>query len=1390
MAHHYSDYFDVPQVYRANMTRAIINESPERWLDFYPHEKYIDFLETLFVAIHEGSKSVWLTGNFGTGKTNAALVTQKLYMDDIERVRQWFKQYNVNRHNTDLLADLEKQRAGGTLVVYDYNASGLEPTTELIVRIEKAIIEQLMELGLKVPLNSNVDQIISRLRREGDNFFKIRDKISDQLSYIPSDVYDIEAIVKMIQDANSESSASLHVLEDIQKILHTDGIFLNVDVNSFKKWIREIREQNSLERIIFLFDEFSDFIEENKTQLKTFEDITESPGVDQFYLIPVTHMGINAYYSDNADSASRSTNRFYFKQLQMPNNIAFELAAGAMRVNPTLENEWAEMKNKLWASVQQVADKFNENEVTHQSFHNILPIHPMAGYLLKTLSESVGANQRSIFEYLKGSANGREFQEFIKVGGPEEYGKQLLTVDYLWKYFMERDDLGKKKELDEIKLYYNKIRNSTYRAATDDDPLIRVLKAIMLFVLVCRLNKNGHARLQATVENIELSFVGDGSIANVSRIIKEFEEQHCLSIMNGNIELYISSIDDSNIQSKIEEYLPKFHDLLSEKAQNALIIHTKQVFNQHPTGRFDIRVTGKERTSLQFLSQAQKEKYGKDTGQVCVWFSIAKDHDDGLGIPEKINKILSQTKDDYRIIMVEFDGLTFCDKSATNWEEYVRLYVKHMTENDSGVKNQLKKSLDKMEFDWTYKMKMPSAKIIAYYYEDDIVHNTVCTWQMFKNFISERVKYMLPYNTDELAPIITAYSINGLKKYALAGIDFNTAEKQTRQVVQLLQKGGVTADKNWFDLNPDHPLSHIHELFTKKMNNTVGRGSNFSIRKAFIDLRKHPYGMMDNAFSAFTVGFCLKEILHNNYQWTDGKLTNPLDADSLAEIIEDAIKTVDKPRDEKTICKLSKEDKAFVESAPVMFGLQPMSNCTTNETIGYISNKISTISSKVPLWVIPDYIDGQQDPDCTTIREIIEKICLIARTSSKGNTEEKSEAIRDVGAILLNNEGIIKSVAKYMNQVTFKTAFGQYIDSRYPDMNALASSVGDQTHNYLNSILDKAASAASYLWIKDNLDANVSETQGEYKLIQTLKPLVSPSEFVNYKQVVNSLKNAIFERNKIPRSRILSIYPSLADLIDCIESLDKTQNVKTIDEIQQTVAANYNLIENLFYDSKMVASIKIIKGMVETGPIPDSELINLIQDLSSGYSSPEITFTKELKGKIEDYEKKSLGRKLLNRWKEITQSSSPSEWAATNHMPAYFVFFDYDNPKMIIQCISHPEDYSAEKLNAIMQSLNSAGITDVKRCQAAFIDEHIPSKYKGFNISFGSLASYLMKRYSGSPNTWPDKLDFSDYLTSQYKTEIAPQAIAEIKQMNAEELKSKILSLAADNEDIGLIFWK
>ena len=104
---HYSDFFTVPEDYSPVMTREEINKTDNRWLDFYPHTDFEDICKTLLSVLKAGPKSVWITGNLGTGKTNATLVIQKLFMDDENRVRQW-----LNEHATNGLSDsdsLEKE---------------------------------------------------------------------------------------------------------------------------------------------------------------------------------------------------------------------------------------------------------------------------------------------------------------------------------------------------------------------------------------------------------------------------------------------------------------------------------------------------------------------------------------------------------------------------------------------------------------------------------------------------------------------------------------------------------------------------------------------------------------------------------------------------------------------------------------------------------------------------------------------------------------------------------------------------------------------------------------------------------------------------------------------------------------------------------------------------------------------------------------------------------------------------------------------------------------------------------------------------------------------------------------------------------------------------------
>ena len=357
---HYKDYFTVPATYRANMTREAINATPETWMDFYPHATFTELLNTLF----DESKSTWIKGNFGTGKSNASLVIQKLFMDDITRVEKWFK----DKHDVIVNADGVKSkvlesREKGTLVIYDYNASGIGPHEEFLVRLEKGVLSALQEYGYSVPTKGNLDTVIERLRREGEQFFKTRDNMLPEMKSLKADVKNVDKLVSLLQEeSTSHADVPTHYLEDVQAVFHRDNIYLNIDVPTFRKWIQDILQVNHLHRVIYIFDEFTEFIDENSSQLKTFEDVTEAPDINRFYLVPVTHQEPKAFQGENAPGAKRARDRFYFRDLRMPNDIAFQLAGDAMKPNEAVKQEWNDERDKLWASVSTVVDRFDDPE--------------------------------------------------------------------------------------------------------------------------------------------------------------------------------------------------------------------------------------------------------------------------------------------------------------------------------------------------------------------------------------------------------------------------------------------------------------------------------------------------------------------------------------------------------------------------------------------------------------------------------------------------------------------------------------------------------------------------------------------------------------------------------------------------------------------------------------------------------------------------------------------------------------------------------------------------------------------------------------------------------------------------------------------------------------------
>ncbi len=1384
---HYSDFFTVAEDYCPVMTREEINKAPDRWLDFYPHTEFEDICKTLLSVLVSGAKSVWITGNYGTGKSNATLVIQKLFMDDETRVRQWLDEHASNglSDRDSLEKDLFSRRAEGTLVIYDFNASGVGADDGLLVRLEKGIIAALTELGLSVPAMSNLDMVIDRVKREGTNFFKTRDSIQSQLAYLDSSIKTVDQLVNALNNPATSSK----LLDDVETVLHKDLIYLDFDVPMFRAWIKAILQANNLQRIVYLFDEFHPFIEANKEQLKTFEDVTESPGVNRFFLVPVTHMEIKAYLAEGSDSAKKANDRFYFRKLQMPNDTAFRLAKHAMvDVKDTeLAAEWKKAKDDLWDSVSSLVNKFNgTDDPERDRFYDILPIHPMAAFLLKHLSEQAKSNQRSFFEYLKGGADGTEFQDFIRVGGPEVANKQFLTVDYLWHYFIDRNDLGLDSEIAGIGAFYKQTRDRVFHNQTEDAPELRILKAVLLFCLLDKLAPGGHDRLKPIVENIELSFKGDGTIADPVGIVEELEKKHCFSVTNGNISLFtISTVKPEDI----EKYRDKFHDLLHEKAEAKLEEHTKN-YRKYSSGRFDIRVSDASHTTLTNINQATRDRYtekiNKDDGSVCLWFVVAKDHDEQLQIPRKIDSILRQLND-HRILMFTFPQLSFCHSNKNLWGEYIRQYAQYMIENDTAAKKQIRDALDGIENDWFKELQKNDAVIRVHRYRNGTIETSDSNWNQFKELITGYVRKTLRFSVDHLGFQDPHFGNSSLQAYAKAGITFSGTAGPIANLVNTLKKNGVTDDENWFAQNPDHPLGAIHALFEKKFANTVGRGGQQSIRVIYIELKRAPYGLRYNALSAFVLGYCLRDILQKNYRWTNGQISNDLDIDTLAEIIETVVKDDgnNKIRNkEKEICRLSKEEKKFIEKVPVMFGATSIANATVESVLSQIQSRVEAESAKVPLWVLPEYVRAVSDPKADNIESVLNDICTAFSTSSKGKVDDRVNAVKDAGNIILSDPDIVNDIAGYVNRENFLRAFEIYVDKVNPALSVLAKQIGDLSHGYCRSILDRCQETAGWLWKQADISREIDDMLCEYEIISLAKPLCGYSDFVPYKSVFDALKLAVTGTNHLPKQLIEAFYPTLANFLSALQSTGASQDIKLA--LQQS----FTFIKHLFFDHTKTEPLVILKSKLSDVVLDDSDLLGLLNEMVGGFGLDENTFLTNIRVKIEEFAKHSVVLKIKGEWTRISGAETPAEWAMNNCMPARYIFGNIPDTYELLKAIEQPETFAATKLADILEVLKAVKATGIQDCQKALLADVIPGRYKKFDIGLASLLEFLRSKFGNQPNNWPTRPNIEDFIKSQYKGTIAPQIKEKICGRSAEELKQKLLQLADENPELGLLFWE
>lgn len=1377
----YKDYFGIRPDYAPCMTLADINKTPEEWQGFYPHDSFVAILRELLKCLAGGNKTLWITGAYGTGKSHASLVLQKLFTDEDARVLKWFDKRKAQIPEP-VRKGLLELRAEKILFVYDVNADGVDAKSQFLMRLQRGIMSALEACKYTIPLKGKLDEVIERIRQDEQYFFAVRDEMQARLSYLNAGIKTANALEEKLRDANM-----VGLISDVMRVLEARKIYLDLSAEDFLKWVNESLSANGLSKLVYIWDEFSAFMERNRMELKTLEQLAEAAQQGRFYFVPVTHIDISSYFATGSESAKKANNRFTFKRLDLPNETALKLAADAFVVNPEKEMEWMQERDVLWHSVKGVAENYmavNKAGIDAMDFMGILPLHPMAAFLLKHLSVAIGANQRSMFEFL----NGEEFRTFIETGGLDERDYQLLTVDHLWRYFVERDDLGTGQPVHEVRTEYDRRKNELQ---PDEQ---RVFKAVLLFGLIEQIQGAGHPLLCTSVENIKRSFEGDGAVGGgVDMILRNLEQKHCFTIVDGRCERFRNRSDSKEIEDKKSTLENKFAELVLKDTELELVKLLKYVNSGE---RFDVRAA--EVKSLSASSIGKRESFSDTGNRVLVQFILARDEQDQLRISEKAIDLAKQFKD-HRMLFVTLPDVSFCRDNANAWEAFTENCARLALERDNAIKRMFEIPVNNAKAEWNSKVANAGKLIVYKSNPNGEPFVEEITWgQLKKDWLTSYTKQTFEAYTDDLCDFnISAFGQpNALKSWAMAGIEFDKFTKPgaPKNIITTWQKYGIKGEDAWFDANPNHALTQLRDFCKKRQDSTVGVGNTCSIRKIFIDLQRPPFGLLCVPHSAFVLGFVLKTWLtgQRKLQWTDNVTSRPLDAATLAEIIEAVVKDggANAIKNEKLICRLSKEEKAFIEQSSIIFGSTQLPDGTVEAALTAIGTRLSQISQRVPLWVLPEYIRAKADPNAEVMAKVIDALCAANNISSKGDTETRGDKVKEIGKMLLATPGLADAIAKYISPMVFDEAFRRYVDNAKPELKATAERLGDSLYSYCSLVKTRFAEASGWLWKPGDAEIVLEEVYRQTLCAERIQGLTGSSVYMNFDDALNRLRSVVLLENKVPTEFWAKKYPALQRFFNLLSRHPLSgDDVKSFEQILEQ---QDGVIRKVFFDISQTRQLDAMREIFsEIWPMDVAESRELYNAFpSDSAKADEQSFKVAGRVKIEEYSRTMVSKQVAALWRKRTATESPDEWSRQHLLPAECLLA-VDDAKGIVDAVANPGGVSAERLQFVHDQLvNEYAFVDLATAGENFLTSVLPPRYQKIGFTVAELSDWFCRKLGDAPGRWLSdgglREAVESFVKQGYDTHARKQATEKVNKLPDTDAKILLLKLIDRIPDVGL----
>lgn len=541
--------------YSANVCFDLHNAA--RLSGFIPNETTIDILREYVGDIIKGRSTTHariLYGSYGTGKSHLLTVFGAI-LGHINTSKEEFKQLTkmIDKYAPELASDLkqfanEKQAFLVVPIYTDY--------PDFNNCISYSLKKELEANHINVAFSGFFDEAISLLNKwmKGKEAKK---RIEDECAKISVTINELK------RGLEAYDSKYEKVFRKIYNAI-SYGAEFNTTAGSL---IGNLDKANisiagKYKGIIFIFDEFGRYIEDNgdKIRVKDIQDMAEYCDHANYdnHLILVSHKQLSMYTDEMKKSVSDEWKKVEGRFKPTSINIRYDQCLSLIgNIIPKTE-KWTTFKKQFR---RELNDLYNQawdfkgflmptgnDEEKERYLENGYPLHPITLYALDRLSKKVAQNERTYFTYLAGD---EDYSLSYQLHQYDTKNFHFVGLDAIYDYFEFNIRAYK---TDESYVIYKKLQYAISKLGAEHRGLpVRILKAMAVIFII------GDSSVIVS-DRETLIHVIDSTHNALSVALDMLEQKKIIKFMRqyGYFDYFDSSIFD--LESMIEDKLAGVSD--------------------------------------------------------------------------------------------------------------------------------------------------------------------------------------------------------------------------------------------------------------------------------------------------------------------------------------------------------------------------------------------------------------------------------------------------------------------------------------------------------------------------------------------------------------------------------------------------------------------------------------------------------------------------------------------------------------------------------------------------------------------------------------------------------------------------------------------------------------